>query len=190
MRNREKNVIPAKAGSTNKLNKIPALAWITCILLVSALPAHAAITIGALTQLCSFDAQGKELAPSAHASCQSYIAGIVDYQELFKSVGKTSASIDFCLPETLTYTDIQRVVLDYLQAHSTFTNSPASSAVAIALHNEYPCNGESPLQGVVPPSAAPAGDTQSDVSPEMNSDDMQAPDMSASSDSLTDGATQ
>ncbi len=109
-------------------------------------PSHAAITIGALTQLCGYDAQGRELAPSAHASCQSYMAGIIDYHDLFRSVGKTTPNIDFCLPQTATYTDLQRVVLEYLQAHSQFKDSPAASAVVIALHNDYPCaNNTAPL---------------------------------------------
>lgn len=110
------------------------------------MPSHAAITIGALTQLCGYDAQGRELAPSAHASCQSYMAGIIDYHDLFRSVGKTTPNIDFCLPQTITYTDLQRVVLEYLQAHSNFADSPAASAVVIALHNDFPCEtNDAPL---------------------------------------------
>lgn len=144
----------------------------TSLFLLAALPAHAAITIGALTQLCGFDETGKEFAPSAHASCQSYIAGIVDYQELFKTVGKTSASIDFCLPEMLTYTDIQRTVLTYLQSHANFSNSPAASAVAIALHNEYACDGGMPLvEGVATDPSIQQG-----ISMDANGD-IQAPDM-------------
>ncbi len=113
---------------------------------VVVMPSHAAITIGALTQLCGYDAQGRELAPSAHASCQSYMAGIIDYHDLFRSVGKTTPSIDFCLPQTITYTDLQRVVLEYLQSHSSFADSPAASAVVIALHNDFPCaNSMAPL---------------------------------------------
>lgn len=111
-----------------------------------ATPSHAAITIGALTQLCGYDAQGRELAPSAHASCQSYMAGIIDYHDLFRSVGKTSPNIDFCLPQTVTYTDLQRVVLEYLQTHSNFADSPAASAVVIALNNNYPCANSQPLR--------------------------------------------
>lgn len=112
---------------------------LSLVLSIMAMPAQAAITIEALTQLCGFDAQGRELAPSAHASCQSYIAGIIDYHDLFRSVGKTEANIDFCLPQTITYTDIQRVVLEYLQLNAGFPDSPASSAIVISLRNEFPC---------------------------------------------------
>lgn len=121
-------------------------------LCLAALPAQAGITIGALSQLCGFDASGKELAVGAHAGCQSYIAGIVDYHDLFKSVGKTSAAVDFCLPPTLTYSDIQRVVLEYLQSHSQYANSPAASAVVVALHKEFSCGGD-PI-AAAPPALA------------------------------------
>lgn len=148
-------------------------------LCLSAVPAQAAITIGSLTQLCGFDASGKEFAPGAHAGCQSYIAGIVDYHELFKTVGKTTANIDFCLPPTLTYTDIQRIVLEYLQSHSQFKESPAASAVVIALHNEFSCGGSGPLlegkastPSATSTSAAPVDEGVPDSAP-----GLQAPDM-------------
>lgn len=122
-------------------------------LMAAATPAHAAITIGALTQLCGYDANGKELAPSAHASCQSYIAGIIDYNDLFKSVGKTNPKVDFCLPPALTYADLQRIVLEYLQKSRNYQESPAAAAVVMALKQEFPCDammiddGFTPSQG-------------------------------------------
>ncbi len=109
-------------------------------LVAAATPAHAAITIGALSQLCGYDANGKELAPSAHASCQSYIAGIIDYNDLFKSIGKTNPKVDFCLPPALTYADLQRIILEYLQKSKSFAESPASAAVVMALKQEFPCD--------------------------------------------------
>ncbi len=125
-------------------------------LMLAAAPAHAAITIGALAQLCGYDAAGKEMAPSSHASCQSYIAGIIDYNDLFKSVGKTAPNVDFCLPPALTYADLQRIVLEFLQKNDNHKDSPASAAVVLALRNEFPCdNGypsltETDTSGAVP----------------------------------------
>ncbi len=142
---------------------------LTAALCCAAVPAHATISIGSLTQLCGFDSAGKELAPGAHAGCQSYIAGIVDYHELFKSVGKSSASIDFCLPPTLTYADIQRVVLEYLQSHAQFKESPAASAVVISLHNEFSCGGGDPIPegGNAAAPAVDAAQSAMPAAPEM-----------------------
>lgn len=113
---------------------------LTCVSFALAAPANATITIKALTQLCGYDAAGKELAPSSHASCQSFIAGIVDYNDLFKSVGKTSPAVDFCLPPALTHTDLQRIVLEYLQKNAGYPETPAAAAVVIALRNEFSCD--------------------------------------------------
>ena len=103
--------------------------------------------------ICS--ANGQELAPSSHASCQSYIAGIIDYNDLFKSVGKTAPNVDFCLPPALTYADLQRIVLEFLQKNSNHKDSPASAAVVLALRNEFPCDGGYPD----PTAADPTGIT-------------------------------
>lgn len=120
-------------------------------LLIIAMPAQAAITIGALTQLCSYDAAGKETAPGAHASCQSYVAGIIDYHDLFKSVNQGGAKVDFCLPTALTYSDLQRIVLEYLQRNATHAESPAAPAVLLGLREEFPCSpGMVPISTVDP----------------------------------------
>lgn len=108
--------------------------------LLLASSAHAAITIGALTQLCAYGANGKETAVGAHASCQSYIAGVIDYHELFKSVSQQGAKVDFCLPPSLTYSDLQRIILEYLQRNSSHPESPASAAILLGLREEFPCS--------------------------------------------------
>lgn len=110
------------------------------ILVAFAAPAHAGITIGSLTQLCSYGPNGKETAPGAHASCQSYLAGVIDYHELFKSVNAAGAKVDFCLPSALTYSDLQRIILEYLQRNATHADSPAAAAVLLGLRDEFPCN--------------------------------------------------
>lgn len=132
---------------------------LTCASFGLAAPAHATITIKALTQLCGYDAAGKELAPSSHASCQSFIAGIVDYNDLFKSVGKTSPAVDFCLPPALTHTDLQRIVLEYLQKNAAYPESPAAAAVVIALRNEFTCDLSAQDANMVtdPATGQPAG---------------------------------
>jgi hypothetical protein len=72
-------------------------------------------------------------------SCQSYIAGVIDYHLLIKGLG-TAPSVDFCIPAGVKMDDIRMVILEYFEGnnqHSTFVASPA---VALALFDAFPCD--------------------------------------------------
>jgi hypothetical protein len=91
-----------------------------------------------LMALCQSNAKGKETVKNGHAVCQSYIAGMIDYHKLMKSLG-TAPTIDFCVPNTTPPRRLQKIVYVYLaknRQHGDFTAAPA---VALALYEYYPC---------------------------------------------------
>ncbi|MCB1652095.1 MAG: hypothetical protein KDI46_08590 [Alphaproteobacteria bacterium] len=92
-----------------------------------------------LLRVCASDKNGNELSPGSHAACQSYIAGIMDYHTLIRSLG-TSPSVDFCVPEGTSLNEIQQRVASYL-FHNKHEQGPfiAAPAVALALYKAYPC---------------------------------------------------
>jgi hypothetical protein len=94
-----------------------------------------------LLHVCGNDKEGKELVPGGHIACQAYIAGVLDYHNLIRSLG-TSPSVDFCIPETVDMNTLQKNVVSYLlknrQQHAKFVAAPA---VAMAMLAYYPCGG-------------------------------------------------
>ena len=89
--------------------------------------------------VCASDANGKEITPGGHIACQAYIAGILDYHTLMKSLG-TAPGIDFCVPESAGMAKIQNRVQSYVvrnrKQHSSFIAAPG---VALSLYNAFPC---------------------------------------------------
>jgi hypothetical protein len=71
-------------------------------------------------------------------SCQSYIAGIIDYHNLLKSLG-AAPSVDFCVPQAVTMSQLKQVVTIYIAAHTEHQDFIASPGVVMALYNAYPC---------------------------------------------------
>lgn len=121
-------------------HKICVLALFIGALLYSAPNAKAANFSGQyLLQVCASDKNGRELSPGSHIACQGYIAGIIDYHSLLKTLG-TAPGIDFCIPETVGLNEIQKRVTAYL-FRNKHQQGPfiASPAVALALHQAYPC---------------------------------------------------
>lgn len=109
-------------------------------LLFAAYPAHAAEVSGEyLMNVCFLDKDGKEIIPQGHVTCQSYIAGVMDYHSFTKSLG-ISSSFDFCIPKGTTLNDIHKKVHDFLirnrEQYGPFIASPA---VMVALNEAYPC---------------------------------------------------
>lgn len=101
--------------------------------------AHAARFSGAyLMKICSVDDKGNETAPGAHAACQSYISGVIDYHNMLRSM-KIAPAIDFCIPETVTLNEIHVKVLLYLQQNAQHDAFVAAPAVLMALYSSYPC---------------------------------------------------
>jgi hypothetical protein len=116
------------------------LGILAALLLLWTVPAQAARFSGDyLLQMCLSDKNGKELVPGGHVACQSYIAGVLDYHNLIRSLG-TSPSVEFCVPESAGLNQLQKDVASYLyknkSQHGAFIAAPA---VALALFNAYPC---------------------------------------------------
>lgn len=102
-------------------------------------PAQAAIFSGAyLMELCTRTVDGTETVKGGHATCQAYIAGIIDYHQLLRSLG-TSPSVDFCVPESVKMNDLQDVVWTYLAQNAENDQFIAAPAVALALFEAFPC---------------------------------------------------
>lgn len=91
-----------------------------------------------LLQICSSDKEGNELVKGGHTACQSYIAGIIDYHNLIKSL-KTAPGLDFCIPKNTPLSVIQQGMVLYLLKNGQHDDFIASPAVAIALNQMYPC---------------------------------------------------
>lgn len=105
---------------------------------VQAQKTGALISGGYLLELCKRDKDGGETVKGAHVACQSYIAGIVDYHNLLRSLG-TSPNIDLCVPNTVKLNDLQDIVWKYLNANKHHDAFIAAPAVSLALFEVFPC---------------------------------------------------
>jgi hypothetical protein len=90
------------------------------------------MTAGALVNLCQSD----DLAD--RRSCHGYIAGIIDYHRLIKSLG-TAPGVDFCIPDGVKFSTITNLVVTYIQRQNQHKSFIASPAVTLALYDRYPC---------------------------------------------------
>lgn len=130
--------IPAFAGMTPGWK----IALLTMVSMFFMLPAHASaarFTGNYLLEMCAVDKDGKELVQGGHALCQAYIAGLLDYHNLIRSMG-AAPSVDFCVPDAAPLNKLQNDVAAYLynnkNEHGSFVASPG---VALALYGAYPC---------------------------------------------------
>lgn len=102
-------------------------------------PAQAAQFSGAyLNRICGVNDQGQEISPGAHAACQSYISGVVDYHNMLRSM-KIAPEIDICVPPGATLNEMHLQVLKYLEANPQHDSFVAAPAVLLALYAKYPC---------------------------------------------------
>lgn len=103
------------------------------------MPAEAARFSGSyLLQVCEMDDKGKETSKGAHATCQAYILGVIDYHNVLRSL-KIAPKVDICIPQDTTPNDLHNVVLEYLRAHGEHDGFIAAPAVTMALYQVYPC---------------------------------------------------
>jgi hypothetical protein len=91
-----------------------------------------------LMEICSRDDEGKEMVKGGHTACQAYIAGIVDYHNLLRSLG-TAPSVDLCVPNTVKLSDLQDIVWAYLKENAHHEAFIAAPAVSLALFQFFPC---------------------------------------------------
>ena len=126
------------------MNKIFILknAWLVlsffCLLVLSTTTYSAEFSGKYLLHICSSDKAGNELIKGGHTACQAYIAGIIDYHSLIKSL-KTAPGLDFCIPKDTPLSIIQQGMVLYLLKNGQHDDFIASPAVAIALNQMYPC---------------------------------------------------
>ena len=114
-----------------------------CLLVFTSVPVQAQETgplfSGAyLRDLCTRNMMGGETVEGSHTACQAYIAGVIDYHDLLRSLG-TAPSVDFCVPNTVVMNELQDVVWKYLEKNTQHNAFSASPAVALALFEKYPC---------------------------------------------------
>ncbi len=70
--------------------------------------------------------------------CYGYIAGIIDYHNLTRSLG-TAPTIDFCVPAHIKLNDVAIRVANYLSTETQNDPFISSPAVALAFFNLFPC---------------------------------------------------
>ncbi|PZO88287.1 MAG: hypothetical protein DI626_02105 [Micavibrio aeruginosavorus] len=125
---------------------IPALSGMfLCVLLLLIPSAWAQDKNGAgmfsgayLYEICASKKGGKEVVEGGHTACQAYIAGVVDYHKLLKSLG-VQPLIDFCIPNTEPMVRLQSIVWLYLHKNKQHMEFMASPTVTMALYDYYPC---------------------------------------------------
>lgn len=100
----------------------------------AATPAHANALMTGKTLVLLCTSKEKE----DQVGCQSYIAGVVDYHNLLKSLG-TAPTVNFCLPKGLSMAQMKAVITRYIIQRTEHQDFIAAPAVAMALYNAYPC---------------------------------------------------
>ena len=91
-----------------------------------------------LLEICKRDDKGNEIVAGGATACQAYIAGIIDYHNLLRSLG-TAPSVDLCVPNTVKLSDLQEIVWKYLEANKQHDAFIAAPAVSLALYEVFPC---------------------------------------------------
>lgn len=90
-------------------------------------------------KVCSVDKTGNEIIPGGKLACQAYIAGVIDFQNMTKSMD-VSTGVEFCIPVEETLNEIQIRVLAYFYEHTKMHRKfVAAPGVALALSDAYPC---------------------------------------------------
>lgn len=93
-------------------------------------------------EVCKRNDKGEETVKGGHTTCQAYIAGLIDYHNLLRSLG-TAPSIDICVPNTVKLADLQDIVWQYLEDNKQHEAFNAAPAVGLALFEVFPCDGAS-----------------------------------------------
>ena len=91
-----------------------------------------------LYEICKRNSGGQEVVAGGHATCQAYIAGIIDYHNLIQSLG-TAPSVNLCVPPQIKLSDLQDIVWRYLERNTHHDAFIAAPAVTLALFEVFPC---------------------------------------------------
>ena len=92
-----------------------------------------------LLQICEKNQDDHELVMGGHATCQSYIAGIIDMHNMMKTISNDFPSADFCVPHDASMNELHNIVLDYLRSNEQHDDFIAAPAVITALFQAFPC---------------------------------------------------
>lgn len=71
-------------------------------------------------------------------SCQNYLAGVIDYHRLLKSLG-TAPAVDFCMKPDTRMDQIAAIATRYIMQHKEHQDFIAAPAVVMSLHRHFPC---------------------------------------------------
>jgi hypothetical protein len=77
---------------------------------------------------------------SQWTTCSAYIAGVIDGLTLTKSADGLALINNVCRPNDTVLKQSMDVVLTYLRAHPEARHYSASSLIATALKQAFPCN--------------------------------------------------
>lgn len=91
-----------------------------------------------LHKICARNDKGGEVVKGGHTACQAYIAGVIDYHNLLKSLG-TEPSIKICITNSAKPSDLQDIVWKYIDRnaqHDAFAGAPT---ITLALAQVFRC---------------------------------------------------
>ena len=71
--------------------------------------------------------------------CWGYIAGVVDAYEAVAGAGLLNTPQMFCLPDKVTFGQLEKVVRKNLEDNPAHLHEPAAALVLSALRDAYPC---------------------------------------------------
>ena len=81
---------------------------------------------------------GGEMVTGGHAVCQSYIAGVVDYHNILRSL-RMAPEVNICVPAGATLNQLHDIVLVFLRRSQLHDGFVAAPAVTMALIEYFPC---------------------------------------------------
>jgi hypothetical protein len=115
------------------MKRLPIFIFYLFVLMGFTASAQAAFMTGkSLLALCNSTSSDNMFA------CENYIAGVVDYHTLVRSLG-TAPSVDFCIPTDVKMQELTILVRNYLIARPEQQGFVAAPAIALAIYNSYPC---------------------------------------------------
>lgn len=88
-----------------------------------------------LLRMCSDDAEFPQ-----RTMCSGFLDGVVQQAEFLAVYNKTEKP--FCRPERASRRQMQKVVLNFIDAHPESSHLPAAGLATIALRDAFPCEVE------------------------------------------------
>ena len=89
-----------------------------------------------LLSMCRME--GADLDINLPSFCETYIAGVIDTQNMLKGMDFTTP-VTFCIPEQYSIKQVSEIVLNDLAASPQHDHFIAAPAVTLALFKAFPC---------------------------------------------------